>query len=159
MCWILLEHMWCVCFLGSSVIYNLRCSCRKWTYSIFSCVEFSVLIWHLFTHEIFHFIYKALDYVLEYVEVEHFNIHTVQYRWRPAHIKHTTSPHNAIIWIRHYIPHNAIIKYFIHIYEKKPTTNDLQDNPHKIISVLSVLFHLIPFCNFIIKFQILYFIP
>ena len=118
MCWILLECMWCVCFLGSCVVYNLRCSCRKWMYLIFSCVEFSVLIWHLFAHEIlqshgnFHFIYKALDYVLEYVELEHFNIHTVQYSWRPTHIKHTTSLHNAIIRIRHYISTQCNKKVF-----------------------------------------------
>jgi hypothetical protein len=118
MCWILLECMWCVCFLGSCLIYNLCCCCRKWMYSIFSCVEFSVLIWHLLAHEIFHFIYKALDCVLEYVELKHFNIHTVLYSWRQTHIKHT-SLRNAIIRIRHYIStqwNNKVLH--IHLWEE-----------------------------------------
>ena len=34
-------------------MYNLCCSSRKWMYSIFSCVEFSILIWHLLALEIF----------------------------------------------------------------------------------------------------------
>ena len=34
-------------------MYNLCCSCGKWMYSIFSYVEFSILIWQLLALEIF----------------------------------------------------------------------------------------------------------
>jgi len=49
------------------------------------------------------------------------------------------------------------------MYEKKPTEKkklpqELQYNPHKIISILSVLFYSSNLRNFIINFQILFYI-
>jgi hypothetical protein len=104
------EYYWCVCFLGSCFIYNLRCSCRKWMYSVFSCVEFFSInlaligTWNFTVTWNFSLYIEGTWLCLkEYVELEHFNIHTAQYSGRPTHIKHTTSLHNAIIRIRHYI--------------------------------------------------------
>jgi hypothetical protein len=42
---------------------------------------------------------------------------------------------------------------------KKQLPQELQYTPYKIISILSVLFYIITLRNFIIKFQMLYFIP
>jgi hypothetical protein len=72
------------------------------------------------------------------------------------------SLHNAIIRTRHYISTQCNNKVFhIHLQEEahdKQIPKELQHNPHKINSNLSVLFYLINLCNFITEFKILYFI-
>ena len=67
-----------------------------------------------------------------------------------------------IIRKRHYISTECNNKVLhIHVQEvahDKQLPQELQYNPHKINSDLSVLFYLITLRNFIIEFQILYLI-
>jgi len=56
-------------------MYNFGCPCRTWMYSFLLCRIFNIGLSltrsrkFLYSHRIYHFIYMALDFVLDYVEL------------------------------------------------------------------------------------------
>jgi hypothetical protein len=101
------EYYWSVCgvytcrSLASCIIFNIDLALIC-TWNLYGTRNF-IVTWNL-----------SLDSILEYVELEHSNIHIVQYSWRPTHIKHTHHIHSNNIQHIHLMIHRE--RYYISAY-------------------------------------------